>query len=76
MTPPPIPVDMYHVAVGDKATGPFEISVLKQMIAADQLNSDTLVWKKGMPQWEKAGNVDDLKSLLVNDEDIPPIPNN
>jgi hypothetical protein len=36
-----------------------------------QLSKDTLVWKQGMENWEKAGNVDDLKSIFV---EIPPIP--
>lgn len=72
MTPPPIPTVAYHVAVNGQATGPFDISVLTQMVSAGQFNTDSLVWKNGMAQWEKAGTVDELKALFVNV--IPPIP--
>lgn len=70
--PPPIPSVAYHVAVNGQATGPFDISVLPQMVAAGQLTVDTLVWKAGMAQWVKAGEVDELKKLFSNE--IPPIP--
>ena len=71
--PPPLPAVAYHVAVNGHATGPFDLSVLAQMATAGQLNSDSLVWKNGMPQWEKAGAVDELKSMFVT---MPPIPEN
>lgn len=72
MTPPPIPTVAYHVAVNGRAAGPFEMSVLSQMVASGQLVADSLVWTKGMAQWEKAGVVEELKGLFTNT--IPPIP--
>lgn len=71
MTPPPIPTVVYHVAVNGQATGPFDISVLTQMVASGQLTADSLVWKSGMAQWAKAGVVDELKNLFST---MPPIP--
>lgn len=71
MTPPPIPVVAYHVAVNGQATGPYDLSVLQQMAAAGQFNADSLVWKNGMSEWVKAGTIDELKSMFVI---IPPIP--
>lgn len=71
MTPPPIPTSVYHVAVNGQATGPFDLNALKQLIASNQVNVETLVWKNGMANWEKAGNVDELKALFVT---MPPIP--
>lgn len=68
--PPPIPTITYHVAVNGQAAGPFELSVLAQMVTTGQLTADSLVWKAGMQQWEKAGTVDELKALVV----VPPIP--
>ena len=70
--PPPIPVVAYHVAINGQAAGPFELSVLTQMVAAGQFTADSLVWKNGMAQWAKAGTVDELKGLFVNA--MPPIP--
>ena len=72
MAPPPLPATTYYVGVNGQATGPFQISVLSQMIATGQLTSDSLVWKNGMAQWEKAGAVEELKSLFTNT--VPPVP--
>ena len=72
MTPPPIPVVSYHVAVNGQATGPFDILMLAQMVTAGQLTADSLVWKNGMAQWAKAGTIDELKNLFANV--MPPIP--
>ena len=71
--PPPIPSIAYHVAVNGQATGPYESNTLRQMVGSGQLTADSLVWKPGMAEWEKAGTVDDLKSLFKIE--IPPIPN-
>ncbi len=73
--PPPIPTVAYHVAVNGQATGPFDLSALTQMVAANQITADSLVWKNGMTEWTKAGAVDELKCLFANTmPPIPPIP--
>ena len=69
--PPPIPTAIYHVAVNGQATGPYDMNALAQMASAGQFNAGSLVWKAGMPQWEKAGTVDELKNLFSA---MPPIP--
>lgn len=71
MTPPPVPNVMYHVAANGQATGPFDLNALKQMAATGQFTSESLVWKVGMAEWEKAGTIDELKSIFVV---IPPVP--
>ena len=71
VTPPPIPVVAYHVAVNGQATGPYALNVLQQMATSGQFNADSLVWKNGMSEWVKAGTIDELKSMFVI---IPPIP--
>lgn len=70
-TPPPIPEETYHVAVNGQATGPFDISVLAHMTSLGQFTADSLVWKSGMAQWKKAGEMGELKSLFPT---MPPIP--
>lgn len=72
VTPPPIPTVGYYVAVNGQATGPFDMNVLKQMSASGQFSTDSLVWKDGMAEWVKAGEVEDLKVVLGG---MPPIPN-
>ena len=69
MTPPPIPVVAYHVAVNGQATGPYNLQVLQQMIMSGQVTADSLVWKTGMANWIKAGEADDLNGLFA-----PPVP--
>lgn len=73
MAPPPVPTISYHVAVNGQATGPFDITALKQMVTAGQLTLDSLVWKVGMAEWVKAGTVDELKNLFVTMSPIPPV---
>lgn len=70
--PPPIPVTAYHVAINGQSAGPFDISVLTQMAGAGQFTTESLVWKNGMTQWEKAGEIDELKNVFSNA--MPPIP--
>ena len=71
-TPPPIPTIAYNVAVNGQATGPFDLNVLKQMVITGQFTVDSLVWKQGMAQWQKAGTIDELKEVFANA--MPPIP--
>ena len=70
--PPPVPNIAYHVAVNGQATGPFDISVLANMVTSGQFTVESLVWKQGMAAWEKAGNIDELKGVFANS--MPPIP--
>ncbi len=70
-TPPPIPVSKYFVAVNGQATGPYDVSTLQQMASSGQFTADMLVWKEGMEQWAKAGEVSELQPIHLN---MPPIP--
>lgn len=71
ITPPPVPVTAYHVVVNGQAVGPYELSVLKQMIVSGQLSANSLVWRVGMIEWVRADSVEELKELFHT---IPPIP--
>lgn len=73
VTPPPVPVTGYHVAVNGQPAGPFDPAVLMQMALAGQFSPESLVWKTGMEQWQKAGEREDLKPMFSQ---LPPaIPN-
>jgi membrane protease subunit (stomatin/prohibitin family) len=72
-SPPPIPgVAVYHVAVGQSQAGPFDIVTLAKQAQTGEFNRATLVWKPGMAQWTRAGEVPELASLFTNTP--PPIP--
>lgn len=66
------PTDAYHIAIDGKASGPFNITALGQMVFSGKFSPESLVWKPGMAQWEKAGNIDELSGVLQNS--APPIP--
>jgi len=71
--PPPIPgAALYHVAVGGAQAGPFDMATLARQAATGELTRTTLVWKPGMPQWAKAGDLPELQSLFANTP--PPLP--
>ena len=72
VTPPPIPTVGYFVAVNGQATGPFDMNVLRQMFASGQFSANSLVWKGGMAEWVKAGEVEELKVVLGG---MPAVPN-
>lgn len=75
-TPPPVPQAGYHVAVNGAATGPFSPALLAQMAATGTLTRDSLVWKQGMAEWRRAGDVDELAPVFCGGAPagMPPIP--
>jgi len=71
--PPPIPgASMFHVAVGQSQTGPFDLPALQGQVASGQLTRASLVWKAGMAQWVKAGEVPELAPIFAAVP--PPVP--
>lgn len=73
VTPPPIPTEAsYFVASNGKPTGPFDMHTLLKMKNKGVLSENSLVWKEGMSEWQKAITVEELKSLFPT---MPPIPN-
>jgi hypothetical protein len=72
-SPPPIPAAaMFHVAVGQNQTGPFDMATLQSQAASGQLTRNSLVWRTGMAQWAKAGDVPELASIFAAVP--PPVP--
>jgi membrane protease subunit (stomatin/prohibitin family) len=71
--PPPLPQALtYYVAVNGQQSGPFDMTVLKNMANSGSLTRNTLVWKQGMSNWLAAEQTDDLKSLFP--QLPPPLP--
>ena len=73
VTPPPVPISTFHIAVNGQATGPYDINTLKQMSSTGQFSAESLVWKPGMSEWVKAETVDELKPMFAVMPPIPPI---
>jgi membrane protease subunit (stomatin/prohibitin family) len=71
--PPPVPgAAGFHVAVNGQQAGPFDLAALQQQAASGSLTRASLVWKAGMAQWVKAGEVPELAPLFANVP--PPVP--
>ncbi len=72
-SPPPLPgAGEWYAAIDGQQSGPFDRAKLSDGARAGKLTRDTLVWKKGMTQWTKAGDVPEIADLLG--EIPPPLP--
>ncbi len=68
--PPPMPPQMmFHVAVGAAQTGPFDMGVLQGQVSSGALKRETLIWRAGMAQWARAGEVPEVAAMFAN---VPP----
>jgi hypothetical protein len=56
----------FYLAFNGERLGPFPLEVLKSMIPAGILHSETLVWKPGMSEWQHAASMPELSGLLSN----------
>ncbi len=72
--PPPPPVMQYFISVNGQQQGPFNVDVLKQMIAQGQITKETYVWKQGMSGWSAAGEVPEVAVLFGATPPPPPPP--
>lgn len=62
--PPPPPAVMFHVERGGAAEGPLTLDDVAARIRAGQITRDTLVWKRGTPDWRRAGEMQELAALF------------
>lgn len=50
----------YYLYINNNQIGPLSLDDLKQYA----VSADTLVWYSGLPDWQKAGTLDDLKPFI------------
>lgn len=60
----------YFIFIKNKKEGPYSTSELQKL----NITSNTLIWTKGMDEWTKASDLNELKSVLENIP--PPLPDN
>ena len=72
--PPPVQIKEYYVVLYGKKNGPHDISTLRQMAADGLISSETLAWTNGMGDWMPLRELDDVVSILQNEDSIPPVP--
>ena len=67
--PPPKPV-LYYVLKDGAQMGPYDMGKINEMIAAEELAVDVMVWTEGMAEWkpvsEIGGKPVDMKALAVS----------
>ena len=61
----------YFIHNGETENGPFDIEQLKSM----QIKSETPIWYEGLQNWTIAGNVEDLKSIIISTSTPPKFKN-
>lgn len=72
-THPPTPISLFHVAYSDGKTGQFDLNGMKNNILQGTVTKDTLIWKQGMANWQKASEVPEINNLFgANEGNTPP----
>lgn len=59
-----VPQVQYYIGINGQQYGPCDWNKLQQLVQQGQLTQQSYVWKKGMAQWEFAGNVAELAPLF------------
>lgn len=71
--PPPLPqTTLYYVVVNGQQQGPFDMTAILTYIGNGQINSETLVWKQGMPAWNRIAQLPEFANSFQSCP--PPIP--
>jgi hypothetical protein len=63
-TSPAAGVKGYYVNLNGQQTGPFTEYGLQELVKLGFLTNETMVWKKEMPVWELAGEIEELSFLI------------
>ena len=68
----------YFFGIDNQEVGPLKEEVIKQKIIEEKITEETLVWYKGLKEWQKLREVPELKdtfgSLLEDQIKPPPLP--
>jgi len=68
--PPPLPAPgPFYVAENGQQTGPFSVEQIAGMVQAGRYTKETLVWRQGMAQWQRAAAVPEMATLFAA---VPP----
>lgn len=57
----------YYILNGSEQQGPLQIEQLR-----GRVTPQTLVWREGLPDWIRAGDLPELSGLLVHEGAVPP----
>jgi membrane protease subunit (stomatin/prohibitin family) len=72
--PPPPSIIEFYFLINNQQNGPFDLNKMNELIINNTIKKETLVWKKGMTNWESAGTQIDLVNLFNYSNTTPPPP--
>lgn len=72
--PPPLPQEtLYHVYINGMQQGGYTIQMIRNSLNQGIINANTLVWRIGMPKWEKLSDIPEFSQQSILP---PPLPIN
>ena len=71
-TTPPLQTAQYYIGVNGQQQGPFDFDSVRNLITTHQIDENVLIWKRGMTNWSRIGNVAEFNDVLNNCP--PPLP--
>lgn len=74
-TPPPLPGSnvQYYVYHENQQYGPYNLDTIKTYIGQKTITGESMMWKAGLANWEKATSIPEISALL-NEGAVPPPP--
>lgn len=57
-------MDDFFIRIDETELGPVSIVELKELVNEGSLTSDDLVWAEGLPEWQHAGQVEELVNIF------------
>ncbi len=70
--PPPLPKAKaavnYYLGIGGQRQGPFSLQQVKAKLEAGEIDTTTLVWKKGMAQWQPLSSLEEFQAQAQTPE--------
>ena len=64
-TATPATGSLWYIAIGAEQVGPLDDGHLEDLAGSGVVDEQTLVWREGMDDWDKAGNVSEMGELLA-----------
>lgn len=71
-TPPPLQTTQYYLGINGQQQGPYDFEAVKDLITTHQINENVLVWRRGLANWAKIGEVTDFSDIFNSCP--PPLP--
>lgn len=73
VAPPPLPQEtQYHIYLNGQQLSGMTLQNITLFIRNGMMNSSTLVWKAGLPQWVNASQIPEIAALF--NQQAPPLP--